>query len=48
MYWKTKPDCRNSLVGAAMIGSYFDDILKYLYLADNEKLERYNKFGYYI
>ena len=44
LYWSVKPDVRNKLVFASMRRNRFDEIMQYLHLADNSKIncDRYH------
>lgn len=45
MYWEQAADCRNSLAAGFMTRDRFDEIMRYFHLADNNRLDKDDKFA---
>jgi len=45
MYWEHTDDVRNNAISNAMTRNRFDDIMRFLHVADNENLPTGDKFG---
>ena len=45
MYWENNPDMRSEAVSSAMCRNRFDEIMRYLHLADNTKVDRSDTFA---
>ena len=45
MFWECSADVHNDAVSSMMSRKRFDDIMKYLHLADNTSLDPNNKFS---
>jgi len=45
MYWEVSPDCHNEAISSAMSRNRFDELMRYLHLADNLKLDSSDRFA---
>ena len=45
MYWEKLPDVNNEAVASTMSGHRFEEILGFLHLADNNHLQKEDKFA---
>ena len=44
LYWSGDKDIRNEAIAGAMARNRFDEIMRYVHLADNNKLDKNDKY----
>lgn len=45
MYWEVSPDCQNEAISSAISSNRFDELMRYLHLADNLRLDSSDRFA---